>query len=80
VGYTCWPRGFGFCYGLESCIIDLDLPLCPHAIWVIRGKLYVWFSNSGKGMYVKGHGHVELVTLRLSKLVRGCCGVMYITN
>lgn len=39
VGYTCRPRGFGFSYGLGSCIVDVGLPLCPRVVCVFRGKL-----------------------------------------
>ena len=79
VGFTCWPRGYGFCYGLESCIVDVGLPLCPRATFLFRGRLYVWYPNNGKGIYVRGHGHVDLVALGLSKLVGRCCGLIFVT-
>jgi hypothetical protein len=29
-------------------------------------------------MQFNGHGHVDLVTLGLSNLVGGCCGIMFV--
>lgn len=71
----------GFCFGLESCVVVIGLPLRPHATSPFWGQARCVTSKQwlplGQGMYFEGHTQVDLVTSGLSKWVGGCHGVMF---
>ena len=70
----------GFCFGLGSCIIAVGsafLPLGYYALLGVGSMSDIQIVVATRlGMYFEGHGHVDFVTLGLSKLVGGCCSAM----